>query len=207
MVLAVCVPAVSPVSAQALTVEHVWHVNLDGDRHVEQVRIVSHTVSGMPWFWLQVVDRVHGRRVLARVSPSVENLQPSLVRITDMNGLPTRNEIFYVGFVATTGGPVYAGIRNWSGSRKHRLWSYRPPEEYRRRIHRGVRYGTLPNIVRVIRPSPKGDATWEVKVAQGEMHRSGPVCCPQATLTLVYRYAPAARRWVVYAHRWHRSRY
>ena len=123
----------SAAAAQPPTVVHVWRANLDGDAHVEHVRLMLQ-LEPNPFggtlpirrHWLEVVDRVGGHVVVARISPFVEHLLPRWVQIGDFNA-SGRAEVFYHGFDGGAGAvPVFAGIRGWTGTAKQRLWSYAP---------------------------------------------------------------------------------
>ena len=113
---------------------HGWRVNLDGDPHMEHVRLML-LLKPNPFggtvpireHWLQVVDRVGGRTVKARISPILEHMLPRWITIADLDK-DGRPEIFYRGFNGGAGAvPVFAGIRGWDGTAKHRFWSYGPP--------------------------------------------------------------------------------
>jgi hypothetical protein len=97
---------------------HTWHANLDGDAHRELVQLVKNGSIPNGHRWLRVVDRAGGQLVFARISPRVEFLTASDVKVEDMNARPTRAEVFYVGNIGgTAGSPTYAGIRGWNGQR------------------------------------------------------------------------------------------
>lgn len=199
-----CVPAVSPVSAQALTVEHIWHVNVDGDQHVEQVRIVRVSESvGSPRYYLDLVDSVRGRRVVVRLSPSVDSMPVSDVVIRDLNNLPRRKEIFYQGTKGTAGGQTYAGIVGWDGGWLHHFWTLAPP--YRPIVHKGRRTFAGEADARPIQLPSGHEPAWELRLTQGRYAGAEPMCCPRFTLTRRYRYDADQRRWVVYGRWWQKN--
>jgi hypothetical protein len=204
VLFAACMPALAPISAQALTVEHVWRVNVDGDRHLEQVRIVrAGGDAGLPQYHLDLVDSVHGRRVVVHLSPPVDSMSASDVIIRDLNNLPRRKEIFYQGTRGTAGGPTYAGIVGWDGGWLHHFWTLAPP--YRSFIHKGRRAAAGEAEARPMQLPSGHERAWELRLAQGRYAGAESVCCPRFTLTRRYRYDAARRRWVVYGWWWRRN--
>jgi hypothetical protein len=91
-VLAVALATAAP--AGAVTVVHTWHANLDGDSHRELVQLVKNSTPPIGHRWLRVVDRAGGSRVFARISPRVEFMTVSDVKVEDMNARPSRDEVF-----------------------------------------------------------------------------------------------------------------
>src|SRR6185312_16258508 len=137
-------PATAP-AAQTPTVVHVWRANLDGDAHIEHVRLMlrlePNPLGGtlpIRQHWLEVADRVGGHFVVARISRLVEHLLPRWVQMGDFDA-NRRNQVFYHGFDGGAGAvPLFAGIRGWTGTTKQRLWSYAPP--FPVLAHNGHRY-------------------------------------------------------------------
>jgi hypothetical protein len=201
-----CFPA-SAAAVQTPTVVHVWRANLDGDAHVEHVRLMLQ-LEPNPFggtlpirrHWLQVVDRVGGHVIVARISPFVEHLLPRWVQIGDFHA-SGRAEVFYHGFDGGAGAvPLFAGIRGWTGTAKQRLWSYAPP--FRMLTHNGHRYrydfatAALENL------AAAGTPGLEVHLVQGEARPSEPDCCPSQLLIRNFRFAQGAGRWVLYQTVW-----
>jgi hypothetical protein len=197
-------------AASAPTVVHAWRVNLDGDAHVEHVRLMlalrpnpfGGTVP-LRQHWLQVVDRVGGKTVTARVTPILEHLLPRSVRIGDLDA-GGRPEIFYEGFNGGAGAvPVFAGVRAWDGTHKQRLWSYAPP--FPALVHNGHHYRyvgahvSLENLARAATPG------LEVHVVQGEARPAEFDCCPSKLLIRNYRFDAAAGAWVLYQTVWRQA--
>jgi hypothetical protein len=193
--------------AQAPTVVRTWRANLDGDPHVEHVRLML-ALKPNPFggtvpirqHWLQVVDSVGGRVVKARITPIVEHMLPRWVRIADLNAAG-RPEIFYHGFNGGAGAvPVFAGIRGWTGTTKQRLWSYAPP--FPMLTHNGHHYRydfatvSLENLAKAATPG------LEVHLVQGEARPAEPDCCPSQLLIRNYRFDQAARAWTLYQTVW-----
>jgi hypothetical protein len=194
-------------AAQTPTVVHVWRANLDGDAHVEHVRLMLR-LEPNPYggtlpirrHWLEVVDRVGGHFVIARISPTMDHLFPRWVRIADFNG-NGREQVFYHGFDGGAGAvPVFTGIRGWTGAAKQRLWSYAPP--FPMLTHNGHRYrydvaeAALENL------AAAGTPGLEVHLRQGEALPSEPDCCPSQVLIRNYRFESGAGRWVLYQTVW-----
>jgi len=201
--LAVVISIVAAPGVQAAVhVRHVWRVNLDGDAHVERVRLVD---NGKSIFdqrsWLQVADRVAGSRLIVAVSPRIQFLRRRDVRIGDLNAHPRRPEIFYIGTTGgTAGSPTYAGIRNWDGHTTHRLFTYAPP--YRVRRHNGQRYYYDGATIRITDLAAANNPAKELVVRQEQVSRTDPLCCPSYILIRDYRYSSTQRRWLAYHHRW-----
>lgn len=203
-VLSVPAPAAA---AQVPTVAHVWRANLDGDAHVEHVRLMRKLVPNpfggslpIPRHWLQVVDRVNGHLVVARISPFVEHLLPRWVRIGDFDR-QGRGEVFYHGFDGNAGAvPVFAGIRGWTGTAKRRLWSYAPP--FPTLMHNGHRYRYDVGVVSLENLAAAGTPGLEVHLVQGEARPTDPDCCPSQLLVRNYRFESGAHGWVLYHEAW-----
>jgi hypothetical protein len=202
------VPAVA--DAATPTVVHGWRVNLDGDAHLEHVRLMlafkpnpfGGTVP-IKQHWLQVVDRVGGQVVKVRVTPIVEHMQPRWIRIQDLNGRG-RPEIFYRGFNGGAGNvPLFACIRGWNGTSKRRFWSYAPPYAVFR--HNGRRYYyaganvSLENLANAATPG------LEVHLVTGERLATEPDCCPSQSLTRNYRFSQIQTAWLLYQTVWNHS--
>ena len=199
-------PATAP-AAQTPTVVHVWRANLDGDAHIEHVRLMLRLEPNpfggtlpIRQHWLEVVDRVGGHFVVARISPLVEHLLPRWVQIGDFDA-NRRNQVFYHGFDGGAGAvPLFAGIRGWTGTTKQRLWSYAPP--FPVLAHNGHRYrydvaeAALENL------AAAGTPGLEVRLVQGEARPSEPDCCPSQTLTRNYRFDSGTGRWMLYQTVW-----
>jgi hypothetical protein len=194
-------------SASAPTVVHVWRANLDGDAHIEHVRLML-ALEPNPFggtvpirkHWLEVVDRTGGHFVIATITPRIEHLLPRWVRIGDFNasGHP---QIFYHGFDGGAGAvPVFDGIRSWTGTAKRRLWSYAPP--FPMLTHNGLKYRydvatvALENLANAATPG------LEVHLVQGEARPSDPDCCPSQLLTRNYRFDTGTNAWVLYQTVW-----
>jgi hypothetical protein len=203
-VLAFPVPAAV---AQAPTIVHVWRANLDADAHVEHVRLMRKLEPNpyggtlpIPRHWLQVVDRVGGHLVVARISPFVEHLQRRWVKIGDFNA-QGRALVFYRGFDGNAGAaPVFAGIRRWTGTAKQRLWSYAPP--FPALMHNGHRYRYDFGNVKLDNLAAAATPGLEVHVEQGEARPSEPDCCPSQVLIRNYRFSSGAGGWVLYHTVW-----
>jgi hypothetical protein len=154
--------------------------------------------------WLRVVDRAGGSRVFARISPRVEFMTVSDVKVEDMNARPSRDEVFYFGNIGgTAGSPTYAGIRGWNGQRVHRFWTYAPP--YPKLRHNGHTYSYDSVTIKLAQLASAHDPALEINLHQGELTGSAPLCCPQFELIRHYRYRPATRTWVLYEQRWHHN--
>jgi len=189
----------TPSAAQAPTVVHVWRANLDGDAHTENVRLMLR-LEPNPFGgtlpirrqWLEILDRVGGHFVIARISPIMDHLFPRWVRIGDFNG-NGREQVFYHGFDGGAGAVlVFTGIRGWTGTAKQRLWSYappvprahpqRPPLPVRRR-HADAR-----------EPGRRGHARprGAPRAGRGRAERRGllPQPAPDAQLSLRFRHRP-----------------
>ena len=199
-VLAVALVTAAPAGA-AVSVVHTWHANLDGDAHRELVQLVKNGATPNAHRWLRVVDRAGGNRVFARISPRVEFMTVSEVKVEDMNARPRRDEVFYFGNIGgTAGSPTYAGIRGWNGQRVHRFWTYAPP--YPKLRHNGHTYSYDSVTIRLTQLPSANDPALEINLHQGELTGSAPLCCPQFELIRHYRYRPATHTWVLYEHRW-----
>jgi hypothetical protein len=201
---------VCPATAAATTgptVAHVWRANLDGDAHMEHVRLMRKLEPNpyggtlpIPRHWLQVVDRVGGHVVVTRISPFMEHLLPRWVRIGDFNA-QGRALVFYHGFDGNAGAvPVFSGIRAWTGTVKRRLWSYAPP--FPVLMHNGHRYRYDFGNVKLDNLSAAATPGLEVHVVQGEARPSEPDCCPSQLLIRNYRFSTGTGGWVLYRTVW-----
>jgi hypothetical protein len=197
----------APAYAQTPVVVHGWLANLDSDPHIEHVRLMlaykpnpfGGTVP-IKQHWLQVVDRVGGRVVKVRITPIVEHMRPRWIRIEDLNA-HGRPEIFYQGFNGNAGSvPVYAGIRGWNGTSKHRFWSYAPP--YPVLTHNGHRYRYAGASVSLQNLASAATPGLEVHLVQGEARPSEPDCCPSQLLIRNYKFDQATATWVLYEKIW-----
>ena len=193
--------------ASGATVVHGWRVNLDGDAHMEHVRLML-VLKPNPFggtvpireHWLQVVDRVGGRTVKTRITPILEHMLPRWIRLADLN-TDGRPEIFYRGFNGGAGAvPVFAGIRGWDGTAKHRFWSYGPP--FPALTHAGHHYRYVGASVALENLAAAATPGLEVHVVQGEARPADPDCCPSQLLIRNYRFDSAARAWVLYQTVW-----
>jgi len=184
-------------TARAATVQHTWRSDVDGDGHIEQVQLVHR--GALAW-WLRLIDRVHGRRVVVRLSPPVQFMSPSGVAIADLNNLPHRKEIYYWGTNGTAGGDSFAGIVNWDGGWLHSFGRYHPP--YPARVHHGIRLGTAGGEVRLAQLASAKEPSPELVVNEGEYAGGEPLCCPPWSFIRYLRYNAPRRRWAVYAQRW-----
>jgi len=185
--------------ASGATVVHGWRVNLDGDAHMEHVRLMLQLKPNpfggtvpIRQHWLQVVDRVGGRTVKTRITPILEHMLPRFIRIADLN-TDGRPEIFYRGFNGGAGAvPVFAGIRGWDGTSKHRFWSYAPP--YPPLIHGGHHYRyvgasvTLENLAAAATPGLEVHAP---RPGRGAPGRSGLLPEPAPDPQLPLRFGGA----------------
>ncbi len=194
-------------AAATPTVMHAWRVNLDGDAHMEHVRLLlglrPNPAGGtvpIREHWLQVVDRVNGHTVKVRISPILEHLMPRWVRFGDFD-VHGRLQIFYHGFNGGAGAvPQYAGIRGWSGTHKQLFWSSAPP--FPNLIHAGHHYRYVG--ANVLLENLAGAATpgLEVHVVQGAARPADPDCCPSRLLVRNYRFSAPANAWVLYQTVW-----
>jgi hypothetical protein len=196
--------------AKAPTVVHTWRVNLDSDPHIERVRLML-ALEPNPYGgtvpiqrrWLQVVDRVGGRVVKARITPVVEHMQPRWIHIEDLNARG-RPEIFFRGFIGGAGAvPVYAGIRGWNGTSTHRFWSYGPP--FPVMMHNGHRYRYVGANVSLVDLAGAATPGLEVHVVQGEALPADADCCPSQLLIRNYRFDLPLRAWTLYQKIWRHS--
>ena len=189
------------VAQAGLVVRHTWRVNLDGDPHIERVQLMLAPGKLIHRRWLRVVDQRNGSRVVVRVSPRIEWLARSDVKIRDLNAHPRRKEIFYLGYIGgTAGSPTYAGIRGWNGATKHAFWTYAPP--YRVRHHNGHRYFYDGASIKLAQLPSTTNPAYEINLHQAELTGNAPLCCPQYEFIRHYQYNPATRSWVVYQRRW-----
>jgi hypothetical protein len=201
-VLAAALATAAP--AGAATVVHTWHANLDGDAHRELVQLVKNGTTPTGHRWVRVVDRVGGQTVTARISPRVEFMTASDVKVEDMNARPGRDEVYYFGNIGgTAGSPTYAGIRGWSGTQVHRFWTYAPP--YPKLRHDGHTYSYDSVTINLAQIASAHDPGLEINLRQGEITGGAPLCCPQFELIRHYRYQPATSTWVLYEQRWQRN--
>jgi hypothetical protein len=189
----------APAVAQA-TVVHVWRSDVDGDGHIETVRLVRSGHAHPRRYHLQLIDRVRGRRVGVRLSPDVDWMSPRNVIIRDFNGLPKRKEMFYSGTQGNAGGPTYAGIVGWDGGWLHHFWRYAPP--YRRFVHDGHRTFAGEGYARPAQLRSGNEPAWEIRLDQGRYVAGDSMCCPRFALIRRYRYDPTTRSWVVYRRWW-----